>query len=67
MQLRYKTEAIAVSELERLEGNRLRVTLARPFDGPAPGQSAVFYREDVVVGGGTISGSAALGEETQSV
>jgi tRNA-specific 2-thiouridylase len=67
VQLRYKTQAIAVSRLERLGGDRLRVTLAKPFDGPAPGQSAVFYRDDVVVGGGIVAGSAALTEAASSV
>jgi tRNA-specific 2-thiouridylase len=67
VQLRYKTQAIAVSRLERLGGDRLRVTLAKPFDGPAPGQSAVFYRDDVVVGGGIVAGSAALTEAAASV
>jgi len=32
------------------------VRLRQPFAGVAPGQSAVFYRQDVVVGGGIISG-----------
>jgi tRNA-specific 2-thiouridylase len=67
VQLRYKTQAIAVSRLERLGGDRLRVTLTQPFDGPAPGQSAVFYRDDVVVGGGIVAGSAALTEAASSV
>ena len=36
--------------------DRVLVTLAEPTFGVAPGQSAVFYRSDEVLGGGTIGG-----------
>ena len=56
MQLRYRSPAVPVETLEAA-GDRLRVLLAGPFEGVAPGQSAVFYEGDVVVGGGVVSES----------
>ena len=38
-----------------LDGNTVRVVYNEPQWAPAPGQSAVFYDGDVVVGGGVIS------------
>ena len=58
VQLRYRSPAIGVSRLQRLAGGRARVELREAFQGPAPGQSAVFYRRDVVVGGGIITSDA---------
>jgi len=58
VQLRYRSPAVAVSRLERCGGGRARVELRTAFHGLAPGQSAVFYRRDVVVGGGIITASA---------
>jgi tRNA-specific 2-thiouridylase len=58
VQLRYKADAIGVARLRRLAGDRARVELRESFYGPAPGQSAVFYRHDIVVGGGIITSSA---------
>jgi len=55
VQLRYNSKALPVKRIERHADDRLRVELTAPFDGPAPGQSAVFYRDDVVVGGGIIT------------
>lgn len=37
------------------EGSRWRVELAEPVHAPAPGQSAVLYDGDVVLGGGIIA------------
>ncbi len=54
VQLRYRSAAVPVRELRR-EAGELHVTLGEPFEGPAPGQSAVFYRDGVVVGGGRIA------------
>jgi len=56
VQLRYRSPAVAVKALQRQPGGRLSVRLARGFAGVAPGQSAVFYRDDVVVGGGVVDG-----------
>jgi tRNA-specific 2-thiouridylase len=55
VQLRYRSPAVAVEALEQLPGGRLGVRLRYGFDGVAPGQSAVFYRDDVVVGGGVVA------------
>jgi tRNA-uridine 2-sulfurtransferase len=54
VQLRYRSPAVAVADLQQLSGG-FRVTLREPFAGVAPGQSAVFYRDDVIVGGGVVS------------
>lgn len=63
VQLRYRSAPVPVASLHRPEGGGLRVGLGESFAGAAPGQAAVFYREDVVVGGGTIGRPArsALG------
>jgi len=41
-----------------LGGGRTRVDFAEPVSSVAPGQSAVFYDEDTVVGGGIIESAA---------
>ena len=55
VQLRYRSPAVPVAALERLGTGRVLVRLAEPFAGAAPGQSAVFYRDAVVVAGGVLS------------
>ncbi len=55
VQLRYRSAAVPVAALDPASGGRLRVRLSGPFEGVAPGQSAVFYDGDVVVGGGVIA------------
>jgi tRNA-specific 2-thiouridylase len=56
VQLRYRSAAVAVAAFRREPGGDLEVVLDEPFDGLAPGQAAVFYRDDVVVGGGRVAG-----------
>ncbi len=47
----------AVERIE-FEGDRLTVILRDPDRAPAPGQSVVLYRDDVVVGGGRLQETA---------
>lgn len=42
------------ARVEPLPDGRARVKFARPVEAPCPGQSAVFYEGDAVLGGGTI-------------
>ena len=58
VQLRYRSAPVAVATLERHDGG-LKVGLSEPFFGLAPGQAAVFYRDDVVVGGGRVAAAPA--------
>ena len=55
VQLRYRSAAVPVVRLERRGARGSVVHLERPFAGAAPGQSAVFYRGEVVVGGAVIA------------
>ncbi|TAK55502.1 MAG: tRNA 2-thiouridine(34) synthase MnmA, partial [Dehalococcoidia bacterium] len=52
--IRYRTSA-AASTVTPLEGGRARVTFDRPQRAVTPGQAAVFYDGDAVLGGGTIA------------
>jgi tRNA-uridine 2-sulfurtransferase len=55
VQLRYRSPAVPVEALQPAGAGGRRLRLREPFDGVAPGQSAVFFRDDVVVGGGFIT------------
>jgi tRNA-specific 2-thiouridylase len=66
VQLRYRSPAVPVAGLRRTAPDAAVVTLGNTFAGLAPGQSAVFYRDDVVVAGGLIAstGSGKGGYDT---
>lgn len=55
VQLRYRSPAVPVAELRRSAPDAAVLSLGAPFSGLAPGQSAVFYRDDVVVAGGLVA------------
>jgi tRNA-specific 2-thiouridylase len=54
--IRYRQEETP-ARLEPLPGGRALVVFGTPQRAVAPGQAAVFYDGDVVVGGGTILGT----------
>jgi tRNA-specific 2-thiouridylase len=59
-QLRYNAAAAACT-IEPAGANTVRATFDEPQRAPAPGQAAVFYSGDVVLGGGTILSSPLEG------
>ncbi|MCF7912482.1 MAG: tRNA 2-thiouridine(34) synthase MnmA [Candidatus Cloacimonetes bacterium] len=54
VQIRYNSPAVEVAELKCL-GDVLLVKLQKPVRAVTPGQSAVFYRNDELLGGGVIA------------
>jgi tRNA-specific 2-thiouridylase len=61
VQLRYRSAPVPVEGVDHVD-KRLVVHLAQSFAGAAPGQSAVFYRDDVVVGGGVLTTGPSVDE-----
>jgi tRNA-specific 2-thiouridylase len=59
--IRYRHHEVP-SHIQCVEVNQLRVHLNTAQHGVTPGQAAVFYRDDEVLGGGWI-GRAVLGTE----
>lgn len=53
IQIRYNSKPVPVKKLE-YEGKNLIVSLQKPVRAITPGQSAVFYRGDLLLGGGVI-------------
>jgi tRNA-specific 2-thiouridylase len=53
VQVRYNSAPVCC-EIEDLADGEVRARLAEPVMGVAPGQSAVFYKGDWVVGGGVV-------------
>ncbi|MEB3225877.1 MAG: tRNA 2-thiouridine(34) synthase MnmA [Synechococcus sp.] len=58
VQVRYRSGAVPVSVIP-LEGDRLKLVFDEPQFGITPGQAAVFYDGERVLGGGIIENSAA--------
>ena len=55
--IRYKDTGV-MSELKQLPNGRIEVSFLANVKGVAPGQSAVFYEGEDVIGGGIIQGSS---------
>ncbi len=53
VQVRYRSNPVPVSVIP-LEGNRVRLVFDEPQFGITPGQAAVFYEGEVLLGGGII-------------
>lgn len=52
--IRYRHKEIP-AEVTPLDGGRVKVKLSQPQSGITPGQAAVFYDGELVVGGGWIA------------
>ncbi|MBN2830052.1 MAG: tRNA 2-thiouridine(34) synthase MnmA [Candidatus Cloacimonetes bacterium] len=51
--IRYNSNPEGVASIIK-EGERYRITMSKPKKSVTPGQSAVFYRRDLLIGGGVI-------------
>jgi len=51
--IRYRHTEVSAT-VEPLDGDTVKVTFETPQSGVTPGQAAVFYRDDLVIGGGWI-------------
>jgi tRNA-specific 2-thiouridylase len=54
VKIRYRS-AFVPAMIEPLADGKVRVVFGHPVPGVCPGQAAVFYDNDVIVGGGTIT------------
>jgi len=55
VKVRYRS-MLQAATIRPAGGSRIAIDFERPVAGVTPGQAAVFYDDDVVVGGGTIEG-----------
>jgi tRNA-specific 2-thiouridylase len=58
VRLRHRHQPVA-ARLAWLDGDRAGIRFASRGPAPTPGQAAVFYRDDLVVGGGWIAEALA--------
>jgi tRNA-specific 2-thiouridylase len=56
VQVRYRSSAVPVSVIP-LEGDRVKLVFDEPQFGITPGQAAVFYDGEILLGGGIIEKS----------
>jgi tRNA-specific 2-thiouridylase len=56
VQVRYRSSAVVVSVIP-LEGDRVKLVFDEPQFGITPGQAAVFYDGEMLLGGGIIEKS----------
>jgi tRNA-specific 2-thiouridylase len=59
--IRYRHQEVP-SNIQMLDGNQARIHLSTAQHGVTPGQAAVFYRDDEVLGGGWIVQAAVSSE-----
>jgi tRNA-specific 2-thiouridylase len=62
VKIRYRAPEVPCT-VEPLSGARVRVRFDTPLKAVAPGQAAVLYRDDLVLGGGTIDRALRWREE----
>ena len=55
VKIRYNAKPVAAVLTPGVNSSQAIVTFAKPLRGPAPGQYAVFYAEDICLGGGIIT------------
>jgi tRNA-specific 2-thiouridylase len=65
VQIRHRHRPALATVTPRPDGSA-EVRFATPVLAPAPGQTAVFYQEDLLLGGGTIEGTASGERALQS-
>jgi tRNA-specific 2-thiouridylase len=54
VQIRYRSLPIPVKDLRHIENDKIKVNLSSQTSAITPGQSAVFYQNDTLLGGGII-------------
>ena len=57
IQIRYNSEPVPGKILPVKDGKKVKAIFDEPFNAVTPGQSAVFYDSDIVLGGGVIDKS----------
>jgi tRNA-specific 2-thiouridylase len=64
--IRYRSPFVPAA-IEPLAADQVRVVFKRPVPGVCPGQAAVFYRDEIVIGGGVIQNLPAIYPTRSSV
>ncbi len=54
VQIRYRSAAVPVTVMPLAEPNRVKLIFDQPQFGITPGQAAVWYQDDLLIGGGII-------------